>query len=143
VTDYLSRRDASWVKIGQTMTPRNAGLPDHATAEARRQTYNGLARSTCADAVTVLANGSGGVALKCGPGSPYSYVVDPAADTRIGDDGDQTDTTYYSGDGIHLNATGGAIVADLITAAMEDAATEVAAQPGARGSFSLSGGRIR
>jgi lysophospholipase L1-like esterase len=44
----------------------------------------------------------------------YDALVDVAADSRIGDQGDQNDLTYYLVDTTHLNATGRQVVADLV-----------------------------
>lgn len=55
-------------------------------------------------------------------------LVDVAADSRIGDDGDDLDTTYYDADKVHLNDTGYAIVAGLaktVVQALTTAATSV------------------
>lgn len=41
-------------------------------------------------------------------------IADIAADARIGDIGDQNDTTYYDADKVHLNNTGYAIVAGIV-----------------------------
>lgn len=45
-------------------------------------------------------------------------LVDVAGDSRIGDSGDELDTTYYSGDKVHLNNTGYGIVASLAETAI-------------------------
>ena len=44
-------------------------------------------------------------------------IADVAADTRIGDDGDEDDATYYV-DGVHLNDTGYGIVAQIVADAI-------------------------
>lgn len=46
------------------------------------------------------------------------YFVDLGADTRIGDLGDNLDTTYYNADGIHMNNAGYAIVASYAKTAL-------------------------
>lgn len=45
-------------------------------------------------------------------------LVDVAADSRIGDDGDENDSTYYF-DGIHLKAAGYTIIANLAKPAVD------------------------
>jgi lysophospholipase L1-like esterase len=41
-------------------------------------------------------------------------LADPAADARIGDNGDNADLTYYDADAVHLNDAGYAIAAAII-----------------------------
>jgi lysophospholipase L1-like esterase len=41
-------------------------------------------------------------------------VVDIAANTTIGDSGDQNNTTYYNADTVHLKTAGYAIVAQAV-----------------------------
>ena len=59
------------------------------------------------------ASGYSNIWLPADPGSPLNYadaIINIAADSRMGDDGDQNDTAYYA-DGIHPNATGYGIIA--------------------------------
>lgn len=98
---YLNQRNtAGWssLKVVPTLLPRSdASLP--AGFEANRQTVNTWIRANAAT---------------------YNYAVaDVAADSRIGDAGDEADTTYYSGDSVHLNDAGYAIVAGIIKAAID------------------------
>jgi len=72
-------------------------LPRQGQKESDRSTYNGLIRSNAA-------------------GMGYK-VCDFAADTRIGDAGDENNTTYYS-DTIHPTAAGQQILADIIKSAI-------------------------
>jgi lysophospholipase L1-like esterase len=81
-----------------TMLPRSdAGTPG--TFESKRQTINTAIRAMATSQVK---------------------IVDVAADTRIGDAGDELDTTYYAADKVHMNTTGYGViaqaVADVITA---------------------------
>lgn len=95
MADYCTaRRAAGWdALIVGTILPRsNAGLP--AGFEARRQEFNTLLRAD------------------------YSFadaLMDVAADTRIGDAGDELDTTYYNIDRVHLVEAGSAVVAGIAT----------------------------
>lgn len=117
--DYLARRSGAWhARLTMTITPRTGGSPDHTTAESRRQTYNTLVRNGCAG-TAIYTNASGGVVYRCSSSWFAHYLIDAAADSRIGDEGDQDDTTYYQVDAIHLNTSNGSpIVADLIVHAL-------------------------
>lgn len=96
-TYLAARRAAGWKTIAFTALPRsNAGTPGD--FETSRQTFNTSVRN--------------------GLGTDYDALADVAADTRIGDAGDETDTTYYSGDKVHLNTTGYGIVAGVVNTAM-------------------------
>lgn len=96
-----ARVAAGWTKanIGVfTMLPRSdaVGLPDAgklATFESDRQLFNTWLRAN----YTTFAG----------------FLVDVAADNRIGDAGDELNTTYYTSDKVHLNNTGLAIIAGL------------------------------
>lgn len=46
-------------------------------------------------------------------------VADVAADGRIGDDGDYSDTTYFNADQVHLNGTGYGVVAGIVATAIQ------------------------
>jgi len=46
-------------------------------------------------------------------------LADVAADTRIGDAGDELNTTYYTADKVHMNDTGYGVVAEIIKTAIE------------------------
>lgn len=87
-----ARRLAGWdALIVGTILPRsNAGLPEG--FEARRQEFNTLLRAdhSFADA-----------------------LMDVAADSRIGDAGDELDTDYYNADRVHLVTGGSAVVAGI------------------------------
>lgn len=92
-TYCAARRAAGWDKIVVlTALPRsNTGCdPDH---ETLRQAFNSLVRANYA--------------------SIADAIIDVAADGRIGDDGDELDTTYYDADKVHLNSTGQAVIAAL------------------------------
>lgn len=83
--------------IALTCLPRASGNPGF---ETQRQLFNGYLRN--------LPNEVSGVVL-----------VDIAADSRIGDAGDNMDATYYnSNDHTHLNDTGYAIVATAVASAI-------------------------
>lgn len=93
IVEYATaRRAAGYKVIVTTILPRSGGdIPG--TFEADRQTVNTNIRNnwaTFADA-----------------------VADVAANTDIGEAGDDLNLTYYP-DGVHLNNTGYAIVADLV-----------------------------
>lgn len=89
-----SRRAAGWKCIVGTILPRSSvGTPG--TYEANRLIVNQWIR----DNWSTFADG----------------FFDPAADSRIGDAGDELNATFYN-DPAHLNGTGYAIVADLVRA---------------------------
>jgi len=91
------RRDAGWKVVIVTLLPRSSsGTPG--TFEADRQTVNANIRanwSTFADA-----------------------LADIAANTTIGEDGDETDTTYYS-DAVHPTDAAYDIIAPIVADAIE------------------------
>lgn len=93
LTTYYSGRKAEGYRVVvMTVLPRSS-VGVSGTFEADRQTINASLRAnwpTYADA-----------------------LVDVAADPRIGDQGDETDTTYYA-DLTHLNNTGYGVVASLV-----------------------------
>lgn len=94
LSNYCAARYAAgWDKIAvMTILPRsNAGIADG--FEAQRQAFNTLVRENYASIADAL--------------------IDVAADGRIGDEGDELDTTYYNDDRVHLNTTGQSIVADI------------------------------
>lgn len=100
ITAYVawcnSVRASGFKVVCVTVLPRSAGSPPP-TFEASRQTFNGYLR----------ANWS----------SFSDGLADIAADPRIGDAGDEYDTTYYP-DLAHLNATGYGIVAGIMRQAV-------------------------
>jgi lysophospholipase L1-like esterase len=93
-TYCAARRAAGWKVVVVTTLPRGANDP----FEANRQTYNTSIRAGWATFADALA--------------------DVAADSRIGDAGDNSDGTYYS-DGTHLNNTGYGVVAVIVGAAVQ------------------------
>lgn len=77
--------------------------------------------------------------------SSYAHVLcDVAADTRMGDDGDEDDATYYQGDKVHPNNTGADVLAQLVAPAVIAAVALVAAAyvvgGGVGGASSVIGG---
>ena len=93
---YIETRIAAgWNNIiVLTMLPRQSGAPNEAT----RQAFN-----------TLLRNGA----------ATYGYTVaDIGNDPTIGQAGDQTNTTYYASDQIHLTQAGQLIVAQDILAVL-------------------------
>jgi lysophospholipase L1-like esterase len=98
-TYCAARKSAGWKVCVLTVTPRSeAGTPG--SFEASRQTCN-----------TELRN-------PANLGTYWDIVADVAADSRIGDAGDELDTTYYMADKVHLNATGYALVGQLVAQAI-------------------------
>lgn len=94
-TDYNARIAAGWTDaniIVITTLPRE----DNATFYTRRATYNANLISWCA------AHGC--------------KIADAAADSNIGCDGCEDNTTYYQTDKIHLKTAGQNIVANLVYA---------------------------
>jgi lysophospholipase L1-like esterase len=60
-------------------------------------------------------------------------LCDLAADARLGDDGDEDDTTYYQGDKVHPNSVGAAKIAERVAAAVAMALNPAAATGGTGG----------
>lgn len=90
-------RTAGFSTIGLTMLPRSdAGIPGD--FNTKRATFNTDVRANWA--------------------SHLDALVDVAADTRIGDDGDSDDLTYYAADKVHLTIAGYQIIADLVAPAL-------------------------
>ena len=119
VTYCQARQSAGWKVVILTVLPRsNSGTPTD--FEIHRQTVNTNIREnwqTFADA-----------------------LVDIAADRRLGDLGDQTNTTYYP-DLVHLNDAGYAIVAHYVASAvLQLAHTAEVASSGSYRYINLYGG---
>lgn len=100
-----------------------------ATTLTRLQTYHaGLrVKGFKTVAVTILPRSDVGVAvgfeaarqtlntsIRANTGTWYDSLADVAADIRIGDSGDELDTTYYAVDKVHPNDTGAQILADIV-----------------------------
>jgi lysophospholipase L1-like esterase len=92
-----ARRAAGWKVIVMTVLPRTDTGVD-ADFETKRTSVNTLIRSNWS--------------------SFADSLVDVAADTRIGDAGDDQDLTYYLDDDVHLNNTGAGVVASLVAPAI-------------------------
>ena len=96
-TYCANRQTAGFQVVTTTMLPRSdASTPG--TFETDRQAFNTWLRANYATFADVLA--------------------DVAADTRIGEAGDETNRTYYAGDNVHLNDTGYGIVAGIVRTAI-------------------------
>jgi lysophospholipase L1-like esterase len=93
VTYCTNRRAAGWTVVAFTVLPRSEATTP-AGFEAQRIAFNLSVRSNW----TTFADG----------------ICDCAADSRIGDSGDELNTTYYAGDKVHLNNTGYGIIASLV-----------------------------
>lgn len=97
-TTYCTdRRTAGYKIIVLTLLPRGDGVA--ASQETARATYNTWLRANYA--------------------SFSDALVDVGADSHIGAPGAYSDLTYYSGDNVHPNTTGLAIVAGLVLAALK------------------------
>jgi lysophospholipase L1-like esterase len=92
-----ARRAEGYKVVVLTALPRsNAGTPgDFNTTRATFNTSIRAGWATFADA-----------------------LADVAADSRIGDNGDELDTTYYDADKVHMNATGYGVIASIVKAAI-------------------------
>ena len=125
VLDYFVRANPSWKFVTMTQTPRNLLTVSGATCETRRADYDSRVLTGCgAGKVRIYYDPTNqGAAYRCQPGSPYQYVVDVAADTRIGCAGCQNDTTYYQADGTHGTPLWHQIVAAMVAPAVQDALT--------------------
>lgn len=91
-------RNANFKVVVFTIPPRsNAPMtaPQIATYEAQRLLFNTWLRAN----YTNFADG----------------ICDVAADSRLGDAGCETNTTYYAGDNVHWNTTGYGVVTTLLT----------------------------
>lgn len=96
-TYCANRRAAGWKVIVLTILPRSdAGTP--ANFETDRLAVNTWLRANYA----TFADG----------------LADVAADTRIGDSGDEASTVYYSGDLVHLSGVGYRVVARIVQATL-------------------------
>lgn len=93
-----ARRAVGFSVIVLTVLPRS-GVATPGTFEADRQTVNTLLR----DNYRSFAHG----------------IADVAADSRIGDSGDENDTTYYKPDLVHLTNVGAGVVAQIVADAIE------------------------
>lgn len=126
IQTYCSGRiSAGFRVIVLSVLPRSdGGTPG--TFNTTRGTYNGTLRTDFSVAT------SNGRVFKPGGGVTYaSAFVDVAANTLIGDNGDETDATYYSGDNVHLNNTGYTQIANDVYAAIVILETPPAAGNGA------------
>jgi lysophospholipase L1-like esterase len=92
-----ARRAVGFKVVVLTCLPRsNAGTP--AGFNTDRATLNTSIRANWATFADALA--------------------DVAADSRIGDDGDELDTTYFDADKVHMNATGYGVIASIVKTAI-------------------------
>lgn len=91
-----ARQAAGWDVLSFTMLPRtDQATQGHATeVESDRQSFNTSIRANWA--------------------TFSSGLVDVAANTTIGDYGDQLNTTYYNADQVHLIDAGRALVATIV-----------------------------
>lgn len=97
VTYCQARQAAGWKVVAFTVLPRSdVGIPG--TFETDRQTVNTNIRANWATFADALA--------------------DVAADTRIGDSGDELDLTYYVSDKVHMTAAGYGVVAGVVNTAV-------------------------
>jgi len=90
------RRAEGWRVYVATTLPRGFQQPSETTVdfEPRRQELNARVRANYAD----FADG----------------LIDFAADSRIGDAGDEMDRTYFLADQVHLTAAGAAVLAECV-----------------------------
>ena len=96
VTYCQARRAVGWKVIVLTMLPRQENTDT--TFEAKKVSFNANVVANW----TTFADG----------------LADVAADSRIGDAGDDADTTYYDPDRVHLNDTGYGVVAGIVKDAL-------------------------
>jgi lysophospholipase L1-like esterase len=101
ISDYASyctaRRAAGWKVVAFTILPRSdTGVPG--AFETSRQTFNTSIRANWTTYADALA--------------------DVAANTTIGDAGDELDTTYYQSDKVHLTTAGQAVVTGIVSTAI-------------------------
>jgi lysophospholipase L1-like esterase len=98
VSFCTGRRAVGYKVVVATTLPRQSVSVPQATWDARRADYNTRIRTNWASFADAIA--------------------DVAADSRIGDDGDNNDTTYYQVDAVHPNDTGAGIIAGIIKTAV-------------------------
>lgn len=91
-TYHAAVRALGYKTIQFTVLPRSGGATPGGF-EAARQTLN--------------------TSIRANSGGWYDALCDVAADSRIGDSGDETNTTFYQGDTTHPNDTGMQVIADL------------------------------
>lgn len=92
------RRAAGFKVIIGTMVSRT-GSNGNGTFDSQKNTYNALIRANWAN----FADG----------------IADLAGDARLGADGAYSNLTYFQADGIHINDTGAAIVAGIVSTAID------------------------
>jgi hypothetical protein len=95
---YCRERRKAGFKVIVTTLQSIAGSNANGTYDAQRTAVNALIRANWQSFADELA--------------------DFAADTRIGDNGDYSNTTYFQVDQVHLNDAGAAIVAGIASAAV-------------------------
>lgn len=94
-TYCTSRKAAGWTVYALTLLPQSyAGYTGRIDYETERQWFNNQVKT---DLITIVDG-----------------IIDVAGDARIGDAGDENDTTYYHTDKIHLNNTGSGVIAELV-----------------------------
>jgi len=93
-----ARRAAGFTVVAVTVLPRS-GVGTPGSFEADRGTVNTSIRSNWHSFAHALA--------------------DVAADSRIGDAGDENDATYYKADLVHLTNVGAGVVAQIVADAIE------------------------
>jgi lysophospholipase L1-like esterase len=99
LTSFCTGRRAVGFKVVVVTTlPRFSSTVPQATWDARRADYNTRIRTNWASFADAIA--------------------DVAADSRIGDDGDNNDTTYYQVDAVHPNDTGAGVIASIVETAL-------------------------
>ena len=94
------RRKAGWSVIVCTMISRTGTGIGAATLDSLKNTFNALIRLHW----PTFADG----------------LADLASNTHLGTDGSYSNTTYYNVDAIHLNATGYALVAGIVSSAINN-----------------------
>lgn len=93
-------RRQGWTVVVLTVLPRSdASTP--AGFEAARQVVNADLR------------------VSARLGQQFDVLVDVAADTRIGDAGDELDTTYYNADKVHMIGAGYALISTAVKDAVD------------------------
>src|SRR5258708_7102068 len=103
-----ARRAVGFKVIVNTSLPRSTDSTP-ATFEAGRQSVNTLIRANWKSFADALS--------------------DIASDSRIGNAGDELDTTYYTTDKVHMNNTGYGVVASYVTAAIRQIMNPVITTP--------------
>lgn len=111
IVDLFARRApacatslSTCVFITSTIVARAWPSGNYSVYDTVRLNWNALIRSACGG-TALTTNANGGAVYRCAAGSPVHYLVDVAADDRMGDPGDEN-SVYFNSDHVHPSPTG-------------------------------------